>query len=207
MSGMILATVTMALSVAACLTPRRTSRCTPHSSTDAATIAVTVVPSPNTGKEDAQRRLDEDEAGDVGQAAGDPVAQRRHEAQVVAEARLRVGVDARLQVRLAQRQRLEHEREHQHAGAGDAPGDERAEHARRAAERGRQREDARADHRPDDQRDQRAARQLRFARVAHHRGPGAGSGINGCQGRASSQPKAAAMPSRATIADGQRRMK
>jgi hypothetical protein len=45
-----LATVTMALSVAACFTPRSTSTCTAHSSTEAAAIAVTVLPSPNTGK-------------------------------------------------------------------------------------------------------------------------------------------------------------
>jgi hypothetical protein len=42
----------------------------------------------------AERGLDQDEAGDVGQAAADPVADRRGEAQIVAEARLGVGVDA-----------------------------------------------------------------------------------------------------------------
>lgn len=48
--GTILATVAMVLSAAASLMPRRIMKCTAHSSTDAATMAVGVVPSPNTGK-------------------------------------------------------------------------------------------------------------------------------------------------------------
>ena len=48
--GTIFATVAMVLSAAACFTPRSTSTCTPHSRIDAETMATTVVPSPNTGK-------------------------------------------------------------------------------------------------------------------------------------------------------------
>ena len=52
----------------------------------------------------AERGLDQDETGDVGQAAADPVADRRGEAEIVAEARLGVGVDAGVELGLAARQ-------------------------------------------------------------------------------------------------------
>ena len=93
-------------------------------------------------EEQAQRRLDQDEAGDVGQAGADPVADRRDEAGILAEARLGIGIDAGVQVGLAPGQRLEDEGQHQHADAGDRPGDQRAQAARRPAERRRQGEDA-----------------------------------------------------------------
>ena len=112
----------------------------------------------------AQRRLDQDEAGDVGEAAADPVADRRGKAEIVAEARLGVGVDAGIELGLAARQGLEDEGQHQHADAGDGPGDQRAQAAGRPAERRRQGEDARADHRAHDQGDERAQREFLFRR-------------------------------------------
>ena len=48
--GMILAKVTMVFIAAASLTPRRISECTIHRSADETTMAVIVLPSPNTGK-------------------------------------------------------------------------------------------------------------------------------------------------------------
>ena len=48
--GTILATVAMVLIAAASLMPRRIMKCTAHSRTEAATMAVGVVPSPKIGK-------------------------------------------------------------------------------------------------------------------------------------------------------------
>ena len=48
--GTVLATVAMVFSAAACLTPRSTSRCTPHSSRLALAMATGVEPSPKTSK-------------------------------------------------------------------------------------------------------------------------------------------------------------
>ena len=130
-------------------------------------MATAVVPSPNTGKNRPERRLDQDEAGDVGQAAADPVADRRGKARIVAEARLGVGVDAGVEVGLAARQGLEDEGQHQHADAGDRPGDQGAQAAGRPPERRGQGEDARADHRAHDEGDERAQRELLFRRGGH----------------------------------------
>ena len=68
-------------------------------------------------EERAERRLDQHPVGDVADAAADPVAEGRQEARIVAEARLRVGEDAGVEVGLALGQRLEHAGQHVHAGA------------------------------------------------------------------------------------------
>ena len=62
--GTILATVAIVLSAAACLTPRSTRMCTAHRSTEAAPIANGVDAVAEDRKELAQRRLDQDQAGD-----------------------------------------------------------------------------------------------------------------------------------------------
>ena len=82
-----------------------------------------------------ERGLDQDKAGDVGQAATDPVADCRREAQIVAEARLGVGVDAGIELGLAPGQGLEDEGQHQHADAGNGPGDQGAQATGRPPER------------------------------------------------------------------------
>ena len=84
-------------------------------------------------EERAQRRLDQHPVGDVADAAADPVAEGRQEARIVAEAGLGVGEDAGVEIGLALGQRLEDARQHVHAGAGDHPGDDRAERPGRAA--------------------------------------------------------------------------
>jgi hypothetical protein len=48
-SGRSFATVAIVFSAAACLMPRSTSACTPHSSTDAPSTAAGVEPSPKIG--------------------------------------------------------------------------------------------------------------------------------------------------------------
>ena len=53
-------------------------------------------------------------AGDIGEAAPDPVAHSRREAGVIAKACLGIGVDAGVQVGFAPRQRLKNEGQHQH---------------------------------------------------------------------------------------------
>ncbi|MGY3109927.1 hypothetical protein ACVWW7_006554 [Bradyrhizobium sp. LM6.9] len=111
-------------------------------------------------KELADCRLDQDEAGDVCEAASDPIAGRRSEADIFTEASLGIGVDAGVQVRPTTRERLKNEGEHQHAGTRDDPGDQRPEDARGVSKRCGQREDAGADHRPDHERDERATRKL-----------------------------------------------
>ena len=113
--GTILATVTMVLMTAACCTPRRIMKWNSQMPTEATTMATTVLPSPNTGKERAERRLDQHPVGDVADAAADPVAEGRQEARIVAEARLGIGEDAGIEVGLALGQRLEHARQHVHA--------------------------------------------------------------------------------------------
>jgi hypothetical protein len=69
-----------------------------------------------------ERGLDQDQAGHVGQAAAQPVAHRREQAGIIAEAGPGIRVDAGVELRLQSRQRLEHERQHQHAGTGNGPG-------------------------------------------------------------------------------------
>ena len=54
----------------------------------------------------AQRCLDQHQAGDIGEATADPVAGRRQEAEIVAEAFLGIGIDAGIQVGLALRDRV-----------------------------------------------------------------------------------------------------
>jgi hypothetical protein len=115
----------------------------------------------------AKRRLDQHQAGDVGEATADPVAGRRQEAEIVAEAFLGIGIDAGVELGLALRQGLEDEGQHQHAGAGDAPGDQGAQHAGRPAKGRRQGEDARADHRPHDQGDEGTERKFLIRRRCH----------------------------------------
>jgi hypothetical protein len=88
------------------------------------------------------------------------VAERREEAEVLAEARLRVGVDTRVEVGSADREPLEDEGEHQHSGTGDGPGDQRARRARLLGEPPRQGEDAGPDHRSDDHRRERQHREF-----------------------------------------------
>src|SRR5439155_16903541 len=60
------------------------------------------------GKELAERRLDEDQTRDIGKARPDPIAGGRGKAGIVAKTRLGIGVDARVELRLAPRQGLEH---------------------------------------------------------------------------------------------------
>src|SRR5262249_47444312 len=60
----------------------------------------------------------QDEIGDVADGGPGPVAQRGNEAEVVAEARLGVGVDAGVEIGLSLGERLEHPRERVHAAAG-----------------------------------------------------------------------------------------
>jgi hypothetical protein len=115
----------------------------------------------------AERGLDQDKAGDVGQATADPVADRRREAQIVAEARLGVGVDAGIELGLAPRQRLEDEGQHQHAQAGNGPGDQGAQGTGRPSERRGDGKDARADHRTHDEGDERAQGEFLFCRRGH----------------------------------------
>ena len=119
-------------------------------------------------EERAERRLDQHPVGDVADATADPVAEGRQEARIVAEAGLGIGEDAGVEIGLALGKRLEHAGQHVHAGAGDAPGDDRAERAGRVAEGSRQGEDARADHRSDDHGGQCEQRELlqRFRRHA-----------------------------------------
>ena len=85
------------------------------------------------GEEVAQRREQQDQVGHVADPGRHPVAERRREADVVAEPGSGIAVDAAVDVGLAGRQCLEDERQHQHADAGDRPSDE--ERARRGAGR------------------------------------------------------------------------
>ena len=82
------------------------------------------------------------------------------EARVVTEPGLGVDEDAGVQLRLANREILEHEPEHEHARAGDRPRDQRAQDAGRDTEPGRQGEDPRTDHAADNHRGQRRDAQL-----------------------------------------------
>ena len=115
---------------------------------EATAIAIDGVAVAEDREERAERRLDQHPVGDVADAAADPVAERRQEARVIAEARLGVGIDAGVDIGLALGQRLEHARQHVHAGAGDEPGDHGAQRPGRLGEGARQREDAGADHPP-----------------------------------------------------------
>ena len=159
-SGTILAMVAMVFSAAACWTPRSTRqvdapqqrRTCQHRGWGRAVA--------EDREEAAQCRLDQHQAGELGEAAGGPVAERRGEAEVVAEAGLGVRVDAGVEVGPPPRQGLEDERQHQHARAGDAPGDDCPDRPAGGAELRRQGEDAGADHRADDQRDQRGEGEL-----------------------------------------------
>ena len=90
-------------------------------------IATSVVPSPKIGKNWPERRLDQDQAGDIGKTAADPVADRRRETGIVAKSGFCVGINAGIQIRLAAGQGLEDESQHQHTDARDHPGDQRAE--------------------------------------------------------------------------------
>ena len=156
--GTILATVAMVLIAAASLMPRRIMKCTRPQQDGSGDDGGDRGAVAEHREEQAQRRLDQDEAGDVGKAGADPVADRRDEAGILAEARLGIGVDAGVQVGLAAGQRLEDEGQHQHADAGDRPGDQRAQAAGRPAERRGQGEDAGADHRAHDEGDEGAQR-------------------------------------------------
>ena len=157
----------MVLSAAASLMPRRIRKCTAHSSDGGRDDGSGRRAVAEHREELTQRRLDQHEAGNVGQATADPVACRRHEAGIVAESRLGIGVDAGVQVRFAPGQRLEDEGQHQHTDAGDPPGDQRTQATGRPAKRRRQGKDAGADHRPHDKSYQGAERQLLFRRRVH----------------------------------------
>ena len=98
--------------------------------------------------------------GVAGHRAG-PEADRGVEAGVVAEPGLGVDEDTGVELGLADREVLEDEREHQHAGAGDRPGDQRAEDAGRDAEPRREGEDPGPDHAADHHRGQRGHAHLR----------------------------------------------
>ncbi|KGX79139.1 hypothetical protein Y033_5351 [Burkholderia pseudomallei MSHR435] len=112
------------------------------------------------GEEIAERREQQHEVADVAEPCADPVAPRGREAHVVAEARLRIGVHAAVELRLAVRERLEHEREREHADRGDRPADQDRAGFGGGRHVLRQREDAAADHRADDERGERAEPQL-----------------------------------------------
>jgi hypothetical protein len=96
--GTILAKVAIVLSAAASLIPRRISKCTPHSSADAAAIAKGGRPIAKDWKELSQRRLDQDKASDISETTPDPVSHRGRKAGVVSKSCLGVGVDACVQI-------------------------------------------------------------------------------------------------------------
>ena len=117
------------------------------------TTAITVSPR-RTRHHRAQRRRDEHPVRGIARAGRCPVPDGRVEPDVVTEARLGIGEDPRVQIRLAHRQTLKDEGQHQHSGTRDGPGDDRPEHARLGTEPPRQQEDPGPDHRTDHHRGQ-----------------------------------------------------
>ena len=105
-------------------------------------------------EEEAQRTEEQGGVTHLGDDGAQPVAPCGGEADEVAQACAHVGVHAGIQVRLAERQRLEDVGDAQHAHAGDGPADQRRAgrgHGRNVL---RQREDAGADGGADNEADE-----------------------------------------------------
>ena len=114
-------------------------------------------------EERAQGRADEHPVERVAGHRAGPEPDRGVESRVVPETGLGVDEHTGVELGFADREVLEHEREHQHPGAGDSPGDQRAEDPGRDPEPCREREHPRPHHAADHHRGQCGHGHLRDA--------------------------------------------